>query len=42
MIIINDEQAELFTPYGPMRTHIVRPAAPGKIPESLSLRRYSK
>jgi len=32
MIVIGDEPAELSTPYGPMRTHIVRPAAPGKYP----------
>lgn len=32
MIIISDEFVELQTPYGPMRTHIVRPAAPGKYP----------
>jgi carboxymethylenebutenolidase len=32
MIVISDEQVELSTPYGPMRTHIVRPAAPGKYP----------
>jgi carboxymethylenebutenolidase len=32
MIIISDEHVELSTPYGPMRTHIVRPAAPGKYP----------
>jgi carboxymethylenebutenolidase len=32
MIIINDEHVELTTPYGPMRTHIVRPAAPGRYP----------
>jgi carboxymethylenebutenolidase len=27
MIIINDEYVTLDTPNGPMRTHIVRPAA---------------
>ena len=32
MIVISDEQVELSTPYGPMRTHIVRPAASGKYP----------
>src|SRR5437667_3732818 len=32
MIIINDEHVTLETPTGPMRTHIVRPAAPGKYP----------
>src|SRR5271167_1577018 len=32
MILISDEQVELSTPYGSMRTHIVRPAAPGKYP----------
>ena len=32
MIIIGDEHVELSTAYGPMRTHIVRPAAPGKYP----------
>lgn len=32
MIVISDEQVELSTPYGPMRTHIVRPAAPGRYP----------
>jgi carboxymethylenebutenolidase len=32
MIIIGDEQVELSTAYGPMRTHIVRPAAPGQYP----------
>ena len=30
MIVISDEHVELSTPYGPMRTHIVRPAAPGR------------
>src|SRR5277367_4861051 len=32
MIIINDEYVTLDTPQGPMRTHIVRPAAPGRYP----------
>ncbi len=32
MIIIENEHVELSTPNGPMRTHIVRPAAPGKYP----------
>ena len=32
MIIINDEYVTLNTPTGPMRTHIVRPAAPGRYP----------
>ncbi|CAN5472249.1 dienelactone hydrolase family protein [soil metagenome] len=32
MIIVNDEHVELTTPYGPMRTHIVRPAAAGRYP----------
>src|SRR5208282_4807848 len=32
MIVISDEHVELSTPYGPMRTHIVRPAVPGKYP----------
>src|SRR5580658_7258487 len=32
MIIIDNEFAELSTAYGPMRTHIFRPAAPGKYP----------
>src|SRR5438309_8608667 len=32
MIVIDNEQVELITPYGPMRTHIVRPAAPGRYP----------
>ena len=32
MIIINNEHVELATPTGPMRTHIVRPAAPGRYP----------
>lgn len=31
-MIVVDETIELTTPYGPMRTHIVRPAAPGKYP----------
>jgi carboxymethylenebutenolidase len=32
MIIINDEYVTLDTPTGSMRTHIVRPAAPGRYP----------
>jgi carboxymethylenebutenolidase len=32
MIVIDNESVELTTPYGAMRTHIVRPAAPGKYP----------
>src|SRR5271157_1389569 len=32
MIVISDEQVELSTSYGSMRTHIVRLAAPGKYP----------
>jgi carboxymethylenebutenolidase len=32
MIVIDNESLELATPYGPMRTHISRPAAPGKYP----------
>src|SRR5580693_7193638 len=32
MIVIDNESVVLTTPYGPMRTHIVRPAAPGKYP----------
>src|SRR6195952_4535611 len=32
MIIVNDEFVTLDTPTGPMRTHIVRPAAPGRYP----------
>ena len=32
MIIIDGEYVELLTPYGPMRTHILRPAAPGRYP----------
>jgi carboxymethylenebutenolidase len=32
MIVISDEHVDLATPYGPMRTHIVRPAAAGKYP----------
>lgn len=32
MIIVNDEHVTLYTPTGPMRTHIVRPAAPGRYP----------
>jgi carboxymethylenebutenolidase len=32
MIVIDNEYLELPTPTGPMRTHIVRPVAPGKYP----------
>jgi carboxymethylenebutenolidase len=32
MIVIDNEHVELSTSYGGMRTHIVRPAAPGKYP----------
>lgn len=32
MILAPHEYVTLDTPYGPMRTHIVRPAAPGKYP----------
>ncbi len=32
MIVIDNERVQLSTPYGPMQTHIVRPAAPGKYP----------
>ncbi len=32
MIIVDGEHVDLTTPYGPMRTHILRPAAPGKYP----------
>ena len=32
MISINDEYVTLDTPTGPMRTHIVRPATPGRYP----------
>jgi carboxymethylenebutenolidase len=32
MIVIDTEHIDLATPTGPMRTHIVRPAAPGKYP----------
>ena len=32
MIIIDNEHVELATPSGSMRTHIVRPAAPGRYP----------
>lgn len=32
MIILDNEIVDLATPYGPMRTHIFRPAAPGKYP----------
>ena len=32
MIVIDTEHVELSTPTGPMRTHLVRPAAPGRYP----------
>jgi carboxymethylenebutenolidase len=32
MIILDNEQVELPTAYGPMRTHVFRPVAPGKYP----------
>ena len=32
MIVIDTEHIDLATPTGPMRAHIVRPAAPGKYP----------
>jgi carboxymethylenebutenolidase len=32
MTIIDTEHVDLATPYGPMRTHIVRPSAPGSYP----------
>ncbi|MBV8673908.1 MAG: dienelactone hydrolase family protein, partial [Acidobacteriaceae bacterium] len=32
MIILDNEHVELSTPYGPMRTHIFRPVAPGRYP----------
>ena len=32
MIITTDEQVDLTTPYGPMRTRILRPAEPGRYP----------
>ncbi len=32
MIVIDNERVQLSTAYGPMQTHIVRPAAPGKYP----------
>ena len=32
MIILDNEHVDLPTPYGSMRTHIFRPAAPGKYP----------
>ena len=32
MILIDNESVDLATPTGPMRTHIVRPAAPGRYP----------
>lgn len=31
-MIVTEEQAELSTRYGPMRTHIVKPVAPGRYP----------
>lgn len=31
-MIVTEETVVLATPYGPMQTHIVRPAAPGKYP----------
>ena len=32
MIVTDNEQVELATPYGPMRTHVLKPAAPGRYP----------
>jgi carboxymethylenebutenolidase len=32
MIILDNEHVEIATAYGPMRTHIFRPAAAGKYP----------
>ena len=32
MVVIDTEFVDLETPTGPMRTHIVRPASPGKYP----------
>ena len=32
MIVLDNESVTLTTPSGPMRTHIVRPAAPGRYP----------
>jgi len=32
MIVIDTEHVDLETPTGKMRTHIVRPATPGKFP----------
>ncbi len=32
MIILDNEHVELSTPYGAMRTHILRPVAPGRYP----------
>src|ERR1700709_1380363 len=32
MIVAEHEYVDLATPNGPMRTHIVRPAAPGRYP----------
>jgi carboxymethylenebutenolidase len=31
-MILTEEHVELTTPYGPMRTHITRPVAPGRYP----------
>ena len=31
-MVVVEEQVELSTPFGPMRTHITRPAAPGRYP----------
>src|ERR1700688_3435904 len=31
-MIVTEETVVLATPFGPMRTHIVRPAAPGRYP----------
>jgi carboxymethylenebutenolidase len=32
MVVVSGEHVDLETPTGPMRTHIVRPAAPGRFP----------
>ena len=32
MVLIDNEHVDLATPTGPMRTHIARPAAPGRYP----------
>ncbi len=32
MILLDNEHVDLTTPFGPMRTHILRPAAPGRYP----------